>query len=232
MMDVVYPYRSSVLDVELRFSIRSLVNVHHGKVVVAGDRPRFLSDAAAYVPMPRDPLRYRSSTHNIAAAAERAVETDRFIVMNDDIFILRPWEFRHEHRGTIEEYLASGRATGTYHAHTVATRDILKAHGVDEPLFFGLHTPTVYERAKLLGLVKDFDGKPYLLRTLYHNLFPQPCERRDDVKMKKWTGAPVGADVISITDSMMWKPAFRAWLTKQFPDPSPYETATSARKAA
>jgi hypothetical protein len=231
-MDVVYPYRSTVLDLELRFSIRSLANVEHGKVIVAGDRPRFLSGAATYVQMQRDRLRFRSSTHNIAAAAQEAVETDRFIVMNDDIFVLRPWAFQHEHRGTIEEYLASGRAIGSYQTHVVATRDILKAHGVDEPLFFGLHTPTVYERTKLLDLVKDFDGQPYLLRTLYHNLFPRPSALRADVKLKTWSGAPVGADVISITDNVAWKPSFRAWLVKTFPEPSPYEAASSARRAA
>src|SRR5690606_27525882 len=169
MMDVVYPYKRTPGDVELRYSLRSLSNMPHGRVIVAGDRPKIISDRVIHVPVRRISDRYRSSTANILAAAETAVETDQFIVMHDDIFVLEPWTFRHENRGTIEEYLANGNPSGLYRSHVEWTRDLLKAHGVSDPLWFGLHTPTVYDREKLIDLITDFRGERYLLRTLYHN---------------------------------------------------------------
>lgn len=227
MMDVVYPYKRTPGDVELRYSLRSLSNMPHGRVIVAGDKPKCINRNVVHVPVRRISDRYKSSTANILAAAEAAVETNQFIVMNDDIFILEPWTFRHENRGTIEEYLASGTAQGLYRTHVEWTRDILVAHGIKEPLWFGLHTPTVYERTKLIELVKDFKGERYLLRTLYHNIFPQPSRRREDVKRREWRGEPTG-DVLSINDQCAWLPAFRAWVSKRFPQPSPYEVPSKA----
>lgn len=143
-MDVVYPYKARPLDLELRFSIRSLVHVEHSKVIVAGDKPNL---RVQHIPVRPCLERYRSSTANILAAAEKAVETDRFIVMNDDIFVLQPWTFRHENRGTIEEYLANGQPQGGYRFHVdtiylqqqdhslaaIAARDEQLISGGDKP---------------------------------------------------------------------------------------------------
>ena len=224
-MDVVYPYKARPHDFELRYSIRSLVNVSHSKVIVAGDKPNL---RVTHVPVRQNVDRYRSSTANILAAAERAVETDQFIVMNDDIFILDLWTFRHENRGTVDEFLASGKPAGLYRIRVEKTRDILAAHGVSEPLWFGLHTPTVYDRRKLIDLIKDFRGERYLLRTLYHNIFPQPSTRREDVKCKQWIGPPSG-DVVSISDECALKPSFRRWVSARFPNPSRYEAEADSR---
>jgi hypothetical protein len=224
MMDVVYPYKARPFDLEIRYSLRSLVNVPHNRVIVAGDRPKIISGRVIHVPVPRIANRYKSSTANILAAAERAVETERFIVFHDDMFVLRPWVFRHEHRGTIEDYLASGRPQGLYRSYVEWTRDILNAHGVQDPLWFGLHTPTVYERQKLIDLIREFRGQRYLLRTLYHNLFPQPSTRRDDVKKRDWSENVRVKDVVSISDRCAWTPAFRRWIKARFPVPSPYES--------
>lgn len=229
MMDVVYPYKTSPFDFELRYSLRSLHEfMPHRRVIVAGDKPTFISRLVHFVPVPRNPDRYRSSTANIAAAVEQAVETEKFVVMNDDFFLLRPWSFRHENRGTIEEHLASGLPQGLYRLHVEWTRDILKAHGVSDPLWFGLHTPTVYERGKLLELIREFRGQRYLLRTLYHNLFPQPSERREDVKCKRWIGPPSG-DVVSISDECALNPSFRKWVSERFPTPSRYEVVVGGQ---
>lgn len=95
------------------------------------------------------------------------------------------------------------------------------------PAAFCADAPTVYDRAKLIALIKDFRGERYLLRTLYHNLFPQPSTRREDVKHKTWMGSPSG-DVLSISDQCAWKPAFRRWVEERFPHPSVYERPSRA----
>lgn len=220
-MDVVYPYRPAPGDLELRYSLRSLTNVEHERVIVAGEAPRTLCGFSV-VTVPRQPSRYQSSALNIYEAARQEVQTERFVVMNDDIFVLSPWTFRHEHRATIEGFLGGGSPKGEYRRHLMETRAILKAHGVSDPLFFGLHTPTVYERGKLIELVNEFRGKRYLLRTLYHNLFPQPSALRSDVKVRRWDDEPE-TDVVSISDMVARDPRFLKWIDGRFPSPSPYE---------
>ena len=84
-MDIVYPYKRTPDDFELIYSLRSLVNVPHDRVVIAGDRPSRVSDAVTVFPVLRVGCdRYVSSTANIFATD---VSGD-FIVMNDDFFIL------------------------------------------------------------------------------------------------------------------------------------------------
>ncbi|QDZ10527.1 hypothetical protein [Devosia ginsengisoli] len=228
-MDVVIPYRSTPEDFELRYALRSLPNVPHDRVIVAGDKPVIISKAVQHVPVGRVEDRYQSSTANIVAAIHGAGVQGEFIVMHDDIFVLRPWSFRHEHLCTIDEYLKGGQATGRYRAYVESTQDILRSKGIAEPLWFGLHTPTVYDALRLADLVDGFAGHRYLLRTLYYNLFPAPSERRRDVKTRVWRAPPAGADVLSVSDDCARTAGFRAWATAQFPDKCRYEIGTDGR---
>lgn len=222
LMDVVYPYKRTPDDYELRFSLRSLANLPHRGVIVSGDVPAFASEELCCLAV--DPVadRYRSSTANILAAAERGDVTDDFIVMHDDIFLMAPHELRHENRGTIREYLATGKAAGEYRERIVSTAALLRAEGIEDPLWFGLHTPTVYNRGRLIDLIRAYEGKPYLLRTLYHNIYPAPSERADDVKVRRWTGY-AGETILSANDAMSIDAGFRAWLEGMFPELSRYE---------
>lgn len=218
---IVYPYKTTPGDFELRMSLRSLVNVEHEGVIIAGDVPQGLRNVTI-APVSSEGTRYARSTANILAAA-KLTDSATITVMHDDIFLLRPWAFRHENRGTMEEYLASGGASGEYRQHVIETMDILAAHGVKDPLWFGLHTPTVYDRGALVDLIEDFDGQRYLLRTLYHNLHPQPSERREDVKVRGWSRPAADMDVLSISDSCARSVAFRRWIADRFPRKSVYE---------
>jgi hypothetical protein len=230
-MDVVYPYKRSADEFELRYSLRSLVNLPHDRVIIGGDKPRCVSGEVFWAgALPRHD-RFASSTANILAAVEQGAISGDFIVMNDDFFILKPWTFRHEHRGTINEYLATAGAKGGYRRRAEHTRDMLVALGVAEPLFFGLHVPTVFSAERLADLVTQFKGERYLLRTLYHNLFPAAADRRDDVKVRAWTGV-VDHDVLSISDMCAFDPHFRTWIEARFPDPSPYEMPVITKAAA
>lgn len=228
-MDIVYPYISAPDDFELRYSLRSLVNVPHDRVFVAGDRPIIIGPAVQHVPVARIDDRYQSSTANIVAAIRAGDIRGEFVVMHDDIFVLRPWTFRHEHRCTIDEYLKGGQAAGQYRTYIESTRDLLIAKGISDPLWFGLHTPTVYNAQRLVDMVEGFAGHRYLLRTLYHNLFPAPSERRQDVKARLWGEPGPGADVLSISDDLARGAGFRRWIAARFPDTCRYEIAATGK---
>lgn len=228
-MDVVYPYKSAPEDFELRYSLRSLVHVPHDRVIVAGDKPLITGKTVQHVPVGRIEDRYQSSTTNIVTAIREAGIRGDFIVMHDDIFVLKDWSFRHEHRGTIDEYLRSGLALGQYRSYVESTRDILRAKGIDTPVWYGLHTPTVYDAQRLVSLVEDFAGQRFLLRTLYHNLFPAPCERRTDVKLRRWADPDANADILSISDECGRSDGFRQWIDARFPNKCKYEISIEGR---
>lgn len=226
MLDVVYPYRASPEDHELRYSLRSLANIQHRKVVISGDRPGFAGAHLTCIETPRHEDRYRDSTTNILAAIEQGDLTDEFVVMHDDIFVLEAWTFRHEHRCTIREYLASGAAAGDYRDRIRSTLNVLLDCGVTEPLWFGLHTPTIYNRDRLHALILEYGAEPVLLRTLYHNLHPQISERAHDAKLRHWpSDVPTG--LLSISDEVAQDPSFRAWLNSSFRERSRYEHKAS-----
>lgn len=225
-MDIIYPYKRSPGDFELRYSLRSLVNVPHSRVIVAGDIPLSMTDDLTKVKNPRvGGDRYMSSTANIFAAMARADVSDEFMVMNDDIFVLQPWTFRHENRGTIRQALADPTVKGEYRERINATAGLLRAHGIDDPLFYGLHTPTQYNRAKLVELMREFPmpKHKYLLRTMYWNLYPESSVRRDDVKVKSWPVDRLPDDILSISDNVAALPDFRSWINERFPVASRYE---------
>lgn len=221
-MDIIIPYKATHDGFELHHAVRSLAHVPHDRLIVAGDDPGL--PGAEHVPVEPMLDRYASSTANILAAC-KASAADRVVVTHDDIFVLRPWTFRHEHRGTIDEYLRSNTRSGSYRGWTRATRDMLRARGVGNPLCFSLHTPTVYDREALIALIEEHAGQHYLLRTLYHNLHPQPAVKRDDVKVYRWVEPAEGQDVLSIGDAVPRSGAFRRWIAARFPEPSPYEGA-------
>ena len=228
-MDIVYPYKSAPDDFELRYSLRSLTHVSHDRVIVAGDRPVIISKAVQHVPVDRIDDRYQSSTANIVAAIGAAGIQGDFLVMHDDMFALKPWTFRHEHRCTIDEYLGSHLAAGQYRAYVESTRDILQAKGIETPLWYGLHTPTVYDAQRLVAMVEGFAGHRFLLRTLYHNLNPAPSERRPDVKARLWTEPAADTDILSISDDCARSAGFRRWIAARFPDKCQYEIASDGR---
>lgn len=226
-LDIVYPYKATTDDFDLRYSLRSLANVEHGRVIIAGDKPKITGRNVVHVPVERCKSRYQSSTANIVAAINQADIRGDFIVMHDDIFLLEPWAFTHEHRGTIAQYLAQGGAARNYRDHIEATDFLLRDKGIESPLWFGLHTPTVYDAQRLVAMVEGFVGRKYLLRTLYHNLYPAPSQCVGDVKLYGWPGE-VGP-VLSISDEVSQDAGFRAWIAERFPAPCRYEIATGGK---
>jgi hypothetical protein len=231
-VDVVYPYQRRGDEFELRYSLRSLVAyMPHDRVIVSGDKPAFATGITLVQEWPQSD-RFRSSTANIAAAIRRVGITGSFVVMNDDFFLLKRWKYRHAHRGTIDEYLTDSKASGAYRAMVARTKDILTAHGVANPLFFGLHKPTVYDSRKLLELLTEFRREKFLLRTLYGNLFPSPSVKRSDVKLHTWPDNPPTGDVFSTSDQCAKEPACRAWLQSRFPEPTTFEKPRHLKEAA
>ena len=235
VMDVVYPVRPGVRNEELRFSLRSLQNIPHGTVWLAGFRPPWVQ-GVEHIRVRQGASKYRNSTGNIRAACAHRDVSDRFILMNDDFFILRPVDtIPTFHRGPVAavlaDYVARHGAGGNYVRGMTDTLRLLENLGFDEPLSYELHTPMIIDKARMGEALRVGADIPVLhKRTLYGNWCRIGGEEAADVKARsihdRWD-----------PDGLFLSTAPAAWKTGRvgahvrglFRDPSCYENDKAPR---
>lgn len=226
MIDVAYIVRPGNDNAELRYSLRSLMNVPHGQVWIIGHRPPWVVNVRhVFVPQ-LDPRRhkYENSTALTVALAEHGPVS--FALMNDDFFCMRPsaWPVP-AHRGPLLE-LAETRP-GSYGMLLRATDALLREAGIAEPLAYTLHEPLTIERdayrvAVDYGLRNRAPGDALSWRSLYGNLAQLGGERRDDVKVA-YDGPAPATDWISTTDCSFRYHRVGEAVRRAMSAPSPYE---------
>jgi hypothetical protein len=231
-VDVVYLVRRGDRNDELRYSLRSLVNLPHDKVWIVGHKPRWIADGVGFIPGNRHASKALNVYENVRLACEHADVSDRFVVMNDDIYALTPnpdlgpWI-----RCTLDHHadvLLAGRRD-PWARSVQNTRTWLHGQGIADPDSYEFHYPVELDKAGMLDAMRQVGafGHPYppQWRTLYGNLcvgtkrLVEDCKvnRADD--LERATAMPV----MSTTDGSFH--LVRDFLAAQFPDPSPYERA-------
>ena len=226
-MDVVYLVRRGNVNEELRFSLRSLVNLPHDRVWTVGYKPNWLT-GVEHIPGNRCQSKWLNVYDNLRIAASE-VEADEFIVMNDDFFVVNPVAgVPTRHRGYLIDHISSV-GSGSWKRSLMATFDFLRANGFRRPLSYDLHIPITMEREKL-GEVLEIAWRkstiPVQWRSLYGNWWRVPSTLRRDVKVRRaqikdeW--GP-GADFVSTDDYSFGRAEVGAWLRQRFPDKSEFE---------
>lgn len=228
--DVVYLVRTGEMNNELRMSLRSLVNLPHGRVWFVGHKPRWATGIEHIEGNRHGRSKALNVLDNVRLACEHPDISDRFVMMNDDFFILQPnpdlgpWV-----RCTLDHHadvLVAGRED-SWAKSIRNTRDWLKAEGYAEPMSYEYHFPVVLEKAAMVDAIERVGrfGHPHppQWRTIYGNLYIGPAEQVQDCKVKKShdLDAVMGRPMISTTDGSF--PTIRSRLKALFPDPSPYE---------
>lgn len=89
MPDIIYVVRSGERNTPLRFSLRSLANIPHRRVIVAGYCPTWVRNVER-VPVRRTTNKFDSIEKNLRAAIAIDDLTDRVIYFNDDFFVMQP----------------------------------------------------------------------------------------------------------------------------------------------
>ena len=102
--DVVYFVRKGDQNEELRYSLRSLVNLPHRKVWIVGHTPAWVTGVES---IPGNVFREKwwNVVDNLRLAALH-VKAEQFVVMNDDIFLMRPPSLAPCYRGPLVEQIA------------------------------------------------------------------------------------------------------------------------------
>lgn len=199
LQDVIYPVGKRLRNHEcLRFSLRTLRHIYHGRVWVAGERPNWLTGRAHYEPAPRcRGDKWLRIALNLRAMLEHPALSHHVLLMNDDFFLLHAIPYVPlRHGGPLAEFGAWRPADDDYRRRLEATDAYLKQRGVKEPLSYELHMPMPAPRDALLEAVRVSCKNPMLLyRSICGNLGMKHSpygagEYADDVKVDDTPGRP------------------------------------------
>lgn len=232
-MDIVYPVKATYFRrflPELRFSLRSLKNIDHGKVWIFGMKPDWVTGVEHIAMKDNLPSRQLNVINKLRAMAEQNNLSENFIFMNDDFLILKritgiPYYYRGSISGYINRLIRRDPRSG-YLATALQTRELLRNAGINNPLNFSVHTPIILNKTRIKELLSRFDfGRGVHFRSIYGNYFGvDAINIGKDVKIKesKYFNRFLGGDFISLDDGLMHDIVIHK-LEKMFPDSCQYE---------
>ncbi len=204
-MDVLYILgRGSKHDnLELRLSIRTLEanGKNIDRVFIVGNKPEWVQNVI-HIPAEDTYQKMQNHAHKVLKAIYGGISED-FLLMNDDFFMLKPFDvetYPYYVRGELEPFEADdGEQMPTYQRALNQTREYLLNHGVKKPLAYNVHCPIRYNANKFKtfeNLFNDvkFDDIGYSWRCLYGNTFVynpkavSDCKDFDDQWKESETG--------------------------------------------
>lgn len=226
-MDAVYVNRDGD-NPELRYSLRSLRNVRHGKVWVFGGAPIWLnSEEVHYRKNAQRSSAYLSTRAHLEAACKYEAVSDPFTLWNDDFFAMRyVGKIPLMHRGSLRAAVET-----TAHANLPwvkgmrETALMLENKGFKDPMSYDGHVPLVVHKEAMLEALqwaKQAKTDAVHVRTLYGNLVDAPAEFHPDPKMLRKTDEfPAGAWLSSGDNT--FRPTIEPVLRYTFPLSTKYE---------
>lgn len=215
-MDVLYRLRPDPRNEALRYSLRSLANIDHGEVFVVGYCPPWLRNVT-YLEGGHARQVYDLTYQHVVSAA-KALPGRRLLLIDDDMFILRPVQTMPVlHAGSLRGH--AKMKLGAYGRSMERTAAWLEAQGM-APWSYELHVPLVIDTDIAAGLLPDVSGVQ--VRSMYGNLAALGGDQTDDVKLRTAAPLPPG-DFVSTTRAT-WR-QHRAEFEARWPEPSRYEMA-------
>lgn len=226
MTDVVYLVRPGDDNEELRYSLRSLVNLPHGRVWIAGHKPPWVT-GVGHIATDQRGRKWANARRNLTAAIEHPDMPATFVLFNDDFYVIESTEeVPVLHRGTVADSIAVMRrdvGLSGYVRGLAATNRLLGRRGFAAPLCYSLHVPLPVDKAGMREALRiTSNAERYHLRTIYGNLAGIGGTLADDCKARSGRPVPVGP-FLSSSDSTFHMVSDE--LARRFPDPSPYELA-------
>lgn len=230
-MDIVYSLAPNCGD-DLRYSLRSLVNVPHDKVYFVGGCPKWAKNVV-HIPSVQTGTKWQNVPRNLQVVCKDSRVSENFIYFNDDFFVLEkvkhPARDLNLYNSTVQsvlDKLSKRYPTPTnYMVGMAQTQTLLKELGKAEPLSYELHVPFVFNKDNYLRMF-DIDGVndiPVLhYRSLYGNLYLTGGKDMRDVKVLSrngFNGKP-GAFLSCANDSFA---LIKDFLAHKFPDKCRYE---------
>lgn len=231
-MDYVYICRDGDNE-ELRYSIRSVVaNGVMGKIWVVGSKPEWYS--GNFIGVEQNKEKYENAVNNLKAIVNNKNISKKFILMNDDFFIIKKINKVEQYDGgsfakkvDIYNILAE---SSSYTKRLNKTLDFLYSSGYSEPIDYEIHVPMIMEKDKLSNILETVSSKNVLWRTLYGNKYNVKAKTIFDVKV--YLNGPLATKNINFvnqdcpyisSDDNSFELFLKTYLENSFPYPSKYE---------
>jgi hypothetical protein len=182
-MDFVYICKDGNNE-ELRYSIRSVVeSFPDSKIWVVGGKPTWYT--GNYIEVSQNLSKYRNAIENLKALCNSEHISDKFVLMNDDFYILKNIDsIKDYHGGLLLEKInlyQKLNSNSNYTRKLAATYKKIKSLGIENPLDYELHIPMVMEKEKLKQTLDH--NYQFLWRSIYGNVFNVGGEQMEDVKV-------------------------------------------------
>lgn len=235
MRDVVVMVRQGREYEELRYMLRSLVNLPHGRVWVYGGEPRWLA-GVAHVPVRQGAVSHVNTGRIMTAIANNRALSSEWYWFHDDMYVCAPVDIVPRlWRETWSKWIAHAPERKDPHgpAKTYATSEALLAFGKPLDYSYELHVPMVIDRDALRQMVAEVTAwRPEVLtqvqkRSLYGNWVGYGGEQAPDVKFYSKTPVSALGAFASSSDLALTSPIGQA-IRDRFPERGPYEAAQLA----
>lgn len=227
-MDFVYICRPGENE-ELRYSIRSVIaNFPKAKVWVVGEKPDWYS--GNFILVKQKATKYSNARNNLQAICDSEEIGEKFILMNDDFFIVKPIShIGYVHGGPLSEkikYYNELTPNSSYVRSLQETHRRLLKRGVENPLDYELHVPMPMNKAGLRMSLHHTS----LWRSTYGNILGVGGDQISDVKVyfngplmdKTYDYKDLEQPYLS-TDDRSFDQVLEDILLDMFPAPSKYE---------
>ena len=225
MNDIVYILKEGIDPYELRYSLRSLKNMEHGKVWFYGGQPAGLTPDGRGTTEQRGETKWQRVRSSLEDVCRNDEITPQFWLFNDDFFVLKPVE-GPLFNGTLRDHIlhVERRHYGetAYTKQLRACETLLKDAGLST-FNYAIHVPMLVDREKMLEALRTFPDCP-MFRSLYGNFAEIGGNDHRDVKIVGLTrGYEDDADYVSTSDDSFEFGAVGAQLRHTFKEPCRYE---------
>jgi len=234
--DVVYVCRPGDDNEELRYSLRSLRNLPHGKVWIAGYCPTWVSAEVERIAVPARASKHDHALASLIAAMDHPEVSDPFLMMNDDFYIMREMEkVPVLHNGPLDQVIEDHAKGSSYREAMENTAELLRKTDALELYGYEIHAPMEFEKIGL-GLALSLGAKVsrFQYRTAYANMMLLGGIQCSDVKVYRQTKGHEYRNwsLLSTSDrTFKFHPVGR-YIREQFSEVSPYEKAIPQRQRA
>ena len=188
-MDIVYLVKNDLENnsEELRYSLRSLKNIPHDKVIIVGEKPDWATNVT-FISVAQDKAKNENVKKNLQTAVASELVSDNFILMNDDFFFMKEMSAMPNlnfglMKNIIEQYDARYPDGSDYIRNMKKLYEVLMETGINEPISYELHTPMVLNKQKVQKLYAEATQSLYQFRSFYGNHYSLGGETVPDVKV-------------------------------------------------
>lgn len=227
-MDIVYVYKHWWGNwLELKYSLRSLVNINHNNVYIVWDKPDWAKNII-HIPVPDDKWsKYLNVLGKYRAICENENISENFVLMNDDMYIMEPiTDIPYYIKWTLKEHIEYIKEKHWDTKYCEVINRVYKKY--KNWLAFTVHCPIIYNKQKLKKLLDTIWDEEISIRSLYWNMYNVPYEKYNkndisdckvylmDRKYNLWR-------FLSSDDSSVRNMSFIRFMNQRFPSKCKYE---------